>query len=235
VTDVVGGQGVRELFDANAETYDRVNSIVSFGLDRFWRRWVARKAVEGDVVRARVLDAFAGTGLVGLETAALGALVTLADESPGMLSVAQRRARRRGLQVGFVMADLTSVSRRLPASPFDAITIAFGVRYLQDPATVIRGLSAILRPRGKVILLDFCEPRPGPVASVAAFYFFHVLPRIAGLLAGDRQLYDMLTATTRALGGPDSLPALAVEAGLEVVETRTMGFGLVVGVVARRP
>jgi demethylmenaquinone methyltransferase/2-methoxy-6-polyprenyl-1,4-benzoquinol methylase len=235
VTGVVRGRGVRELFDANAETYDRVNSIVSLGLDRSWRRWVARKAVEGDVVRARVLDAFAGTGLVGLEVAALGALVTLSDESPGMLAVAQRRARRRGLQVGFVVTDLTSPSLRLPGSPFDVITVVFGVRYLQDPAAAIRGLSAMLRPRGKVILLDFCEPRPGPVATAAAFYFFRLLPPIAGLLAGDRQLYDTLTSTTRALGGPDRLAALAVDAGLEVVETRTMGFGLVVGVVARRP
>ena len=223
--------GVRELFDENAATYDRVNTVISLGLDARWRDWAARSAVRSP--GAPVLDAFAGTGLVGLRAAALGARVTLADVSPGMLAVAEKRARERGLGVTTALVDLEAAPIDLPGGPFDAVTIVFGVRYLERPVETLRALADLLRPEGKLVVVEFVEPDGGPISRLAGVYFFRVLPVLARLLAGRRDLYDTLTETTHAMGAPSHLVGLIERPGSRVVETREMGFGLVLGVVAR--
>lgn len=222
----------RELFDHSARTYDRVNAVISLGLDARWRDWAARRGVVGP--DAAVLDAFAGTGLVGLRAARLGADVTLADASPGMLAVATARARSRKTAVRVVEADLTADPLDVPGAPFDAVTMVFGARYLDDASRVMRRLSGLLGNRGTFVVVDFVEPEGGLLSHLAAAYFFHVLPRVAATLAGDRELYDRLVSTTRAMGRGDRLIAMVRDAGLEIVETRRMGFGLVLGIVGRK-
>lgn len=228
-----GVRGVRALFDASAATYDRVNTIVSFGLDRRWRRWAAARAV-GDGVRPRVLDAFAGTGLSGLAAARLGARVTMADDSQGMLGLAVDRATARGIPIRACLVDLTDAETVASLGSFDACTVVFGVRYLDDPVAVLRALGALLEPGGRLVVMDFCTPDARPLHRLAGAYFFGVLPSFAGLLAGDVELYRTLSVSTRRLGGRDRLPALVAEAGLHVTEVALMGFGLVVGVVGTR-
>ncbi len=296
------------LFEAHAATYDRINTVITFGQDARWRRWAAGEAVRrGAVVAAatvpgtaaagapvtapttapasaaapsprapRLLDACAGTGLVGLAAAELGARVTLADASPLMLARARGRAAARRLAVDDVVVDLaalsppaaTGVSASQPgASPgeaaplapasFDAVTLAFGLRYLPDPVATLRALAAMLRPGGVVVALEAVvptassatTPTPGAgatttraaslgmrIASAAAgLYFFRVAPRIGALLAGRRDLYIRLTGSVRDLGDGDDLAGLFTSAGLTVVSRRAWVFGLVEGLVAERP
>ena len=85
-----------------------------------------------------------------------------------------------------------------------------------------------------VIVMDFVDPSHGPIAHLASAYFFHVLPTVAGWLAGRRELYRKLVATTRAMHGRESLERIVRDAGLRVEQTRVMGFGLVVAVVGQR-
>lgn len=220
----------RALFDKNASTYDRVNTVISLGLDARWREWAARAAVERP--GARVLDAFAGTGRVGVRAAELGAKVTLADLSARMLSIARSLALARNVSVSIEEVDLVLPDLEVPGAPFDAVTVVFGVRYLEDPAAVLLQLSRLLRPGGRFVVLEFVEPERGLVSSAAARYFFHVLPSLAGALAGSRELYDWLVATTHEMDGAAHLRRVVEDAGLCVVETRMMGFGLVCGIVA---
>ncbi|MCL4474261.1 MAG: class I SAM-dependent methyltransferase [Actinobacteria bacterium] len=223
-----------DVFDSNAETYDRINTVISLGLDRRWRDWAAREAVQR--VGAKVLDACAGTGLTGLRAAELGAEVTLADASQGMLAVAGRRASAAGLRVSTVRADLGAAGDlAIPGGPFDAITMVFGARYLQDPSATIRSLATLLQPGGRFVLLDFVEPDNSLLARTASRYFFRVLPHIASWLAGRRDLYDRLVETTRAMGRREHLVSLMRDADMEVVEVHKMGFGLVAGVIGRTP
>lgn len=222
----------RRLFDDNARTYDPVNTVVSLGLDSRWHDWAARRAVTSSGVR--VLDAFAGTGGVGLRAARLGGQVTLADVSPKMLDVAARRARDRGVSVRTVVADLTAGSPDV-GGPFDVMTLMWGLRYLSDPATTLRNLARLVAPGGRVVVVEFVEPDRGVVSRMAAWYFFRVLPRIASALAGRGQLYRELTATTHAMGTRENLLGVVRAAGLDVVERRVMGFGLVLGLVAVVP
>lgn len=222
----------RRLFDENADTYDRVNTIVSLGLDSRWRRWAARRAVTRP--GSRVLDAFAGTGRTGIRAAELGAEVTLADLSRGMLAEADAGARRRGVSVHVVEADLGEVER-IPGAPFDALTLTFGIRYLAEPARVLARIAGLLKPGARVVLLDFTEPDGGVISRLAGAYFFGVLPKIAAALAGRSELYRLLVRTTHQIEGPWVLEDIATGAGLQLVGTRVMGFGLVTGVVALVP
>lgn len=229
--DMAPGEA-RRLFDDNAPTYDAVNTVISLGLDARWREWVVRRVAAPG---AHVLDAFSGTGEVGIRAARLGAAVTLADISPVMLQRAEAQARDRGVAVNTCLADLTGPLPDLPGAPFDAISVVFGVRYLVQPAEVLARLATLLKERGELVVMEFVTPQRGWLAKAAAVYFFRVLPHLAGLLAGQRELYERLTATTRTIHGPEGLEAIVREAGLSVTETRVMGFGLVVGVVARPP
>ncbi|PKQ29367.1 MAG: hypothetical protein CVT60_05750 [Actinobacteria bacterium HGW-Actinobacteria-10] len=217
------------LFDENAETYDSVNRAISLGLDAHWRAWAAREAVRKP--GARVLDAFAGSGAVGIAAGELGGTVTLADSSTGMLAVARRKARSRGVALKIAQTDLTA--RSLPFEPrsFDAVTVAFGLRYLEDPATVLRKLAGLLVTDGRLVVVEFVEPRSTLRSALPAAYFFHGIPRIAPLLGGRGDLHERLVETTRALGTWHDLTAIVARSGLAIVGSRSMGFGIVAGLV----
>lgn len=222
----------RELFDENAETYDRVNSIISLGLDSRWYSWAARQA---SVAGRCVLDAFAGTGAVGVRAAGLGADVTLADASARMLAHARRRAALRGVTVRTALADLTSPHLAIPGAPFDAVSVMWGLRYVDDPRAILRSLSGQMRSGGRMVVVEFVEPGSGLLARLAGFYFFRILPRIASALAGSSELYRELVLTTHAMGPAEHLASIVEDAGLQIRERHMMGFGLVSGIVAEKP
>jgi demethylmenaquinone methyltransferase/2-methoxy-6-polyprenyl-1,4-benzoquinol methylase len=241
---------VAALFDRNAARYDLANTIICFGQDALWRRWVAAEALghgrskpwsetgtPPPAGQARVLDACGGTGLVALELARRGARVTLADVSEGMLAVARSRVDARRLPIQVVAADLTAdaAAAALPGAPYDAVTLAFGLRYVDDPAGLLRGLAAALRPGGVLVALEAVTPPPAPASRLAGVYFFHVAPLMASLVAGRAELYGELTRTVRAFGGPARLPELLAEAGLAPGPPVSFARGIVTGVVARRP
>jgi len=231
------------LFDRNAARYDLVNTVITFAQDRRWRAWAAGRALALAAApppgaRPALLDACAGTGLVGLEAARLGARVTLADASPVMLGRARRRAAARRLEVATVVTDLAAPPPFAPAS-FEAVTLAFGLRYLRDPLSSLRAVAGLLRPGGALVVLESVVPvaahgRACAVATrAAAWYFFTVAPRVGAAIAGRDELYERLTATTASFGGLETLRHLVVEAGLEPLEVRQWAWGLVAGIAAR--
>lgn len=219
----------RRLFDLNAESYDPVNRILSAGLDRSWRRWVAEEAAPD--VGMRVLDAMAGTGEVAVEEALRGAFVTAADASPGMLARAQVRAEEAGVDLHVVVTDLTDPTAE-PCGPFEAVSISFGLRYVDDKVALLQSLANRMEPGGRLVLLEFCTPSPGLLNSPAGFYFFRILPWLGARLGKGPELYDYLRDSTKAVGTARDLERCVEEAGLRVVRRRTFGFGLVCGIVA---
>lgn len=218
------------IFNRNAATYDRINSILSLGLDARWRHWAAVQAAFKP--GAYVLDAFAGTGLAGIEAAKMGAHVVLADISPGMLAIARRRSKRLGIPININIIDLTKEELPYKKETFDAIIMVFGIRYLKEPAEVISRLSALLKPGGKLVALEFVKPSPGLISTPAAFYFFNILPCIGSCLARRRALYDYLVSSTKALGQAKNVRNIISSAGLRILIERRFGFGLVYGVIA---
>jgi demethylmenaquinone methyltransferase/2-methoxy-6-polyprenyl-1,4-benzoquinol methylase len=249
---------VADLFDRNVATYDRVNTIITFGLDGRWRRWAARQAVpfdfgaspspafgeetasRGDAgpafapLRPRpVLDACAGTGLLALDLARRRATVTAVDAAPGMLAVARGRLNAAGLPLRTVVADLSDpAAAGTLGGPFEAVTLGFGLRYFAEPGALLRLLRGLLAPGGRLVVVEAVRPPRDLLGAAAGFYFFEVAPRLGTALAGRAELYDFLTASTRALGSADDVAAHLRAAGFGVVVRRRFACGVVAGFVA---
>jgi demethylmenaquinone methyltransferase/2-methoxy-6-polyprenyl-1,4-benzoquinol methylase len=229
---------VAALFDRNAATYDRVNTVITFGLDALWRRWAARQAAplapSLTSPPPRVLDACAGTGLLTLDLSRRGAAVTAADAAPGMLAVARDRLAAAGLPLRTVVVDLASAEAAATlGGPFEAITLGFGLRYFADPGAVLRPLRELLVPGGRLVVVEAVRPPRDLLGAAAGLYFFEVAPRVGTVLAGQAALYEFLTASTRALGSADDVAAHLGRAGFAVTARRRFACGVVAGLVAR--
>ena len=229
---------VADLFDRNAATYDRINTIITFGLDVRWRRWAASRAAPWTSAAStrppRVLDACAGTGLLALELARRGAAVTAADAAASMLAVARRRLGSAGLRLSTVVADLSDpAAAEHLGGPFDAITLGFGLRYFSDPGALLHVLRGLLVPHGRLVVLEAVRPPRDPLGAAAELYFFEAAPRLGAALAGRAELYDLLSSSTRAIGSGDDVAALLREARLKTVERRRFAGGVVAGFVAQ--
>jgi demethylmenaquinone methyltransferase / 2-methoxy-6-polyprenyl-1,4-benzoquinol methylase len=242
VSPDLGPAHVAELFDRNAATYDRVNTLITLGLDARWRRWVARQAAPraatlGGAGRAtsrpRVLDACAGTGLLARDLARRGADVTAADVAPRMLAVARERLAAAGLPLSTVVADLSDpAAAGTLGGPFDAITVGFGLRYFADPEDLLRPLPGLLAGGGRLVVVDAVCPPRDLLGSAAGLYFFDVAPRLGAALAGRAELYEFLTASTRAFGSADDLEGHLRAAGFTPTVRRRFAAGVVAGFVA---
>ncbi|HEX2293582.1 MAG TPA: ubiquinone/menaquinone biosynthesis methyltransferase, partial [Gaiellaceae bacterium] len=165
-TGTLPADGVRTMFDRIAPVYDVMNRAMTAGLDRRWRRLTADAVVSpGD----RVLDACCGTGDLALEALRAGGVVTGLDFSDAMLA----RARRKSSEVEWVQGDLL----RLPFADgsFDAATVGFGVRNVEDLDAAIRELRRVLRPGGRLAILEIVRPR-GPLALFYRAWFDGLVP-----------------------------------------------------------
>ena len=168
---------VRTMFDRIAPVYDVMNRVMTAGLDVRWRKLAAQSAVrQGD----RVLDAACGTGDLALADLAAGARhVTGLDFSAGMLE----RARRKGAAVEWVQGDMLALP--FADETFDAATVGFGVRNVSDLELALTELRRVLRPGGRLAILEITQPR-GVLRPFFGVWFKHVVPALGRVLPGGR-------------------------------------------------
>jgi demethylmenaquinone methyltransferase/2-methoxy-6-polyprenyl-1,4-benzoquinol methylase len=209
-------EAVRGMFDRIAPVYDVMNRVMTAGLDQRWRRLAVREVVwPGD----RVLDACCGTGDLAIEAERRGGRVVGLDFSQQMLS----RARRKSGTIEWTQGDALA----LPFSEdeFDAATVGFGVRNLANLEGGLRELARVLKPRGRVAVLEITRPQ----GILRPFFrlWFDVLVPFAGKVLPGGKAYTYLPASVRRFPGPDDLSALMRRAGFESVEYRLLGGGAV--------
>jgi demethylmenaquinone methyltransferase / 2-methoxy-6-polyprenyl-1,4-benzoquinol methylase len=209
-------ESVRTMFDRIAPVYDAMNRTMTAGLDRRWRRATAEAVVRhGD----RVLDACCGTGDLALADARAGGRVTGLDFSERMLE----RARRKAPQLEWVRGDLLALP--FPEGSFDAATVGFGVRNVESLEQALSELRRVLRPGGRVGILEITRPR-GPLALFYRLWFDGIVPLLGKLLPGGAA-YTYLPASVRRFPGPDELAASLRASGFADVSYRLFAGGIV--------
>lgn len=196
------------MFDGIAGRYDLVNSFLSLGTDRRWRQAAARACAL--TPGASALDVACGTGRLTEELARASGprgRVVGVDFSPRMLDEARRR--RPGLE--WVEADALSLP--FSEASFDAATIAFGLRNLAQPQGGLAEMARVVKPGGRLVVLEFLRPPPGPTGAAYRWYLTRVLPAVGGWLSGDRPAYRYLAETVDSYLSPEELTGLAASAG----------------------
>ena len=222
------------MFDRIAGRYDLLNHLLSGNVDRSWRRLVARTLRPSLVEGARVLDVACGTGELSLALARAGAArVVGLDFCRPMLEIARRKAVEGSRGLPFVEGD----ALRLPFADgsFDVVTIAFGLRNLAGVEEGLRELRRVLRPGGRLAVLEFSSPVVPGFRALFRFYFRRVLPHVGGLLSGSRVAYEYLPDSVSRFPDQKRLAALMREAGFEEVEYRNLTGGIAALHTATRP
>lgn len=207
---------VRDMFDRIAPVYDLMNRAMSLGLDVRWRRMTARAVVRP---HDRVLDVCCGTGDLAVADREAGGDVTGLDFSERMLA----RARRKSDAIEWVRSDATALP--FPEDAFDAVTVGFGVRNLEDMESGLRELARVLRPGGRLGCLEITRPR-GALRPFFHLWFDGLVP-LAGRVLPGGSAYTYLPASVRRFPGPEDLAAAMERAGFGAVSWKLLGGGIV--------
>jgi demethylmenaquinone methyltransferase/2-methoxy-6-polyprenyl-1,4-benzoquinol methylase len=217
---------VKSMFGRIARRYDLANRVLSGGIDIYWRRRLV-----GAVAMGRpqsVLDLATGSGDVALalRTAlAPGATVLGMDFSDPMLAEARAKQARQGAGAGLEFRQGDALEIPLPEGSFDAVTIAFGLRNMADRARCLSEMRRVLRPGGRVHILEFSQPVPW-VRPLYSFHLRRVVPLAAGVLTGDRAAYEYLATSIGEFPGREALSGELRAAGFAEVASAPMTLGI---------
>ena len=223
------GAEVAAMFDQVSARYDRTNAVLSVGNDAIWRaattRAVAPKAGE------RILDLAAGTGTSSAALARSGAHVVAADFSAGMIEVGKRR-QAGNPNIEFVQAD----AQALPFSDaeFDAVTISFGLRNVQDPHLGLAEMFRVLKPGGRLVICEFSTPPIGLLRRGCGVYLKRVLPLVRKVTSSNAPAYDYLGDSILDWPDQQTLSSWIRTAGFTDVRYRNLTAGIVALHRARR-
>jgi demethylmenaquinone methyltransferase/2-methoxy-6-polyprenyl-1,4-benzoquinol methylase len=219
---------VAGVFDSVAARYDLMNDLMSGGIHRLWKR----VTIELSGVRAgnAVLDIAGGTGDLAARFSTLvgeRGRVVLADINDSMLRVGRDRLLDRGVQqnLEFVQADAQYLP--FPDDTFDCITIAFGLRNVTDKALALRAMLRVLKPGGRLLVLEFSKPTHELLGKAYDAYSFRVLPLMGRLVAGDADSYRYLAESIRMHPDQETLREMMEEAGFERCDYHNMTGGVV--------
>lgn len=219
---------VADVFHSVAAKYDLMNDLMSFGIHRIWKRFT----IDSSGVRRgqRVLDLAGGTGdltakfsrLVG-ETGE----VVLADINSSMLKVGREKLRNKGIigNVNYVQANAEALP--FPDNYFDCITIAFGLRNVTEKEKALASMFRVLKPGGRLLVLEFSKPVLEPLSKAYDAYSFHILPRIGEMVAKDAGSYRYLAESIRMHPDQETLKQMMMDVGFENTTYHNLTGGIV--------
>lgn len=220
---------VAEVFRSVAPNYDLMNDVMSFGMHRLWKQFTIREAAlrPGQIV----LDVASGTGdLAKAFAKKVGntGKVIMTDINEAMLQVGRDRLTDAGIigNIECIQADAQNLP--FPDNYFDCVTIAFGLRNVTDKSAALQSMYRVLKPGGKLLILEFSRPTSPIMNKMYDLYSFNIIPKMGELIANDRDSYQYLVESIRMHPDQDTLKAMMLEAGFD----EATYFNLTGGVVA---
>lgn len=220
---------VANVFDTVATKYDVMNDIMSFGIHRFWKQFLIDHSEVYD--GCRVLDLAGGTGDLSIKFVKLigdTGIVVLLDINVAMLKIGRDRLRNLGIlnNVLYIQADAESLP--FADNTFHCIAVSFGLRNFTNKIKALNSMYRVLKPGGKLLILDFGVPKSKLMAVLYNFYSFNVIPKLGKLIANDYNSYRYLIESIRMHPDQDTLKDMISNVGFCNVEYFNMTNGIVV-------
>ncbi|HEY5886024.1 MAG TPA: bifunctional demethylmenaquinone methyltransferase/2-methoxy-6-polyprenyl-1,4-benzoquinol methylase UbiE [Pyrinomonadaceae bacterium] len=223
-TNTEHARRVREMFEGIAGRYDLLNHILSGNVDRRWRRVLTEKLHQVDVGEP-VLDVACGTGDLSFELRQAGSDQVIGiDFCRPMLEIARSKVRARNVELPFIEGDALNLP--FADGSFGLVTIAFGLRNLSSVEHGVAELFRVLKPGGRLAVLEFSKPVVPFLSSIFGFYFSRVLPFIGGLISGSRTAYQYLPDSVRRFPEQKQLASLMRDAGFTEVSFENLSGGI---------
>jgi demethylmenaquinone methyltransferase/2-methoxy-6-polyprenyl-1,4-benzoquinol methylase len=219
---------VRAVFDSVASRYDLMNDLMSAGVHRVWKQFALSQT--GLRPGQAALDVAGGTGDLAAGMAGqVGdtGLVVLSDINPSMLAIGRDRLLDRGLKRNVRCALANAERLPFADASFDCVTIGFGLRNVTDKPAALAAMRRVLKPGGRLLVLEFSQPAARSLRTLYDFYSFSVLPWLGRRVAGDEQSYRYLAESIRRFPDPDTLRGMMTGAGLEVCRSHKLSGGIV--------
>jgi demethylmenaquinone methyltransferase/2-methoxy-6-polyprenyl-1,4-benzoquinol methylase len=219
---------VADVFHSVAAKYDIMNDVLSMGIHRVWKRFT----VDCSGIRKgqTVLDLAGGTGdltakfsrIVGQE-----GQVILADINDSMLKVGRSKLRDLGIEGNVEYVQANAEELPFPDNHFDLVTIAFGLRNVTDKDKALASIYRVLKPGGRLLVLEFSKPIHKPVSKFYDFYSFNILPKLGKLIANDSESYQYLAESIRMHPDQETLKEMMTDVGFESTEFFNLSAGIV--------
>ncbi len=227
---------VAHVFDSVAGNYDVMNDLMSAGIHRIWKRFT----IEVSGVRAghRVLDIAGGTGDMAQKFHAMAGNeghVVLADINASMLRVGRDRLTDRGICSNLDYVQANAECLPFAEDHFNCVTIAFGLRNVTNKDAALRSMLEVLKPGGKLLILEFSKPKNELLSKAYDAYSFAVLPRLGKLISNDSDSYQYLAESIRKHPDQETLQDMMIEAGFANCEYHNMTGGIVALHIGTKP
>ena len=220
---------IQQMFAGIAHRYDFLNHFLSVSIDRRWRKIAVSKVRELTVASpSRIcLDACSGTGDLALALhRGLKTSIIASDFCHPMLVRADTKFKNAGVAASVRNIEADTLALPFADASFDALTIAFGLRNLEDPLRGLREMGRVLKPLGALVILEFSRPVVPVLRHVFNLYFRHVLPRLGAAISGDGRAYQYLPDSVRKFPTQDKLAELMRDAGFRDVAFRNLNAGI---------
>lgn len=216
---------VAEMFDNIAFRYDLLNGILSFGTHKGWRRKCVKKLKA--LQPKQILDVATGTGDFAIACAKLNPTKIIGiDISEGMMKFGREKLKKLNLDklIDLQLGDAETVD--FPDNSFDAIVVGFGVRNFENLEKGLTNLNRVLKPGGKIIILEFSYPRNFPVKQFYNFYFSYITPFIGKLFSKDTRAYSYLPESVKAFPNNEDFTAVLTKCGFKSANFQNLSFGV---------
>jgi demethylmenaquinone methyltransferase/2-methoxy-6-polyprenyl-1,4-benzoquinol methylase len=218
---------IEQMFNDIAPSYDRLNHLMSLGIDNIWRKKALKEIVDG--TQQQILDVACGTGDSTIAIAKAmepGGRVTGIDISAGMMEPLMRKAAHEGVHDRIKLLQADALQMPFEADTFHRVTCAFGIRNFEDRKKGLAEFLRVLKPGGRAVILELGIPDKPFIKTLYDIYFRHILPLIGGLISGNRAAYRYLPESVYAFPRPEAFCAMMERAGFHNVRHRNFTFGL---------